>query len=473
MSTEETPLLSVLAGNPSCQTSTIDVYSRFSTRRKKVVIGLVSWCGLIPFFVNGTFTPSVPQIASDLNTTGSVVNYAISVSWIAASLGGLIGGAYSTFYGRRIIYNYSLPLVALGSMGVAISQNIPMLLCWRFLQALGASPSQVLGAGVIGDIYKLEERGGAMAIFFATILVGPSLAPVAGGWVAFYYSWRIMQASLGVLAILSYFVMFVFFPETSHPGSRGIDKARSQCFNQSGRDIGFVFLNPLRLMLLLRSPILLSISVILSASVMTVFVMLVPLVYTVGERYNISSEALVGLCFLPTGLGNMAGAIVVGRISDYTVVQWRRKRAGVWYPEDRLRVAIVPAATLVPISLIAFGLTVRFIDGTLGLTICLFCLFLNGLGAEMTFGPCAAYLVDIMQSRSAEALAANSGLRSFIVAGGIAIVLPMINCFGIVVTNSVFALVAWLTLILLCVVINYGDRLRAWVDVGFVSVDDN
>jgi MFS family permease len=37
---------------------------------------------------------------------------------------------------------------------------------WRFVQAFGASPGMSVGAGVIGDIYKLEERGQAMGIFF-------------------------------------------------------------------------------------------------------------------------------------------------------------------------------------------------------------------------------------------------------------------------------------------------------------------
>ena len=32
---------------------------------------------------------------------------------------------------------------------------------------MGASPGSVLGAGVIGDIFKLEERGRAMGVFFA------------------------------------------------------------------------------------------------------------------------------------------------------------------------------------------------------------------------------------------------------------------------------------------------------------------
>ena len=38
---------------------------------------------------------------------------------------------------------------------------------WRFVQALGASPGLAVGSGVIGDIYKLEERGQALGIFYA------------------------------------------------------------------------------------------------------------------------------------------------------------------------------------------------------------------------------------------------------------------------------------------------------------------
>jgi MFS family permease len=46
---------------------------------------------------------------------------------------------------------------------------------WRFIQALGASPGLAVGSGVIGDIYKLEERGQALGIFFAVRLSFPCL----------------------------------------------------------------------------------------------------------------------------------------------------------------------------------------------------------------------------------------------------------------------------------------------------------
>ncbi|KAF4618476.1 hypothetical protein D9613_010062 [Agrocybe pediades] len=298
---------------------------------------------------------------------------------------------------------YSLPVMVVGSIGSATAPTIHWLLLWRFLQSLGASPSLVLGAGVIGDIYKLEERGRGMAMFLAATLLGPALAPLVGGWGAAYWSsgWRAVQAVLGLAGGLVFAVVYFFLPETSHPGTKGIDKLRS-----SNSSVGFVFINPLRPMLLLRSPNLFLISVILATSMMSVYVLLVPLAYTIGTRYNIPNEALIGACFAPAGLGNITGAAIVGRISDRTVISWRKKRGDVWYPEDRLRAALLPFALIIPSTLVLFGSANQFIDEKLGLCICLICLYFNGIGVEMAFGPCAAYLVDVMHSRSAEALAA-------------------------------------------------------------------
>ena len=72
----------------------------------------------------------------------------------------------------------------------------------------------------------------------------------------------------------------------------------------------------------------------------------------------------------------------MGRVSDHIVVKWRRKRKGVWYPEDRLRATIASLAVIIPISLLAFGLVNKFVDGDLGLVLSLFCLFFNGGGVS-------------------------------------------------------------------------------------------
>lgn len=79
----------------------------------------------------------------------------------------------------------------------------------------------------------------------------------------------------------------------------------------------------------------------------------------------------------------LVGAPLIGRISDRIVIKWRKERGGIWFPEDRLRASLVPFAVLVPLPILFFGLINRFVDGPLGLSMSLICVFFNGLGVSL------------------------------------------------------------------------------------------
>ena len=76
------------------------------------------------------------------------------------------------------------------------------------------------------------------------------------------------------------------------------------------------------------------------------------------------------------------GSAIVGRVSDHIVIKWRRQRKGIWYPEDRMRAAVIPFGILVPVSVLSFGLVNRFIEGKIGLGLSLVFLFFNGGGVS-------------------------------------------------------------------------------------------
>lgn len=64
-----------------------------------------------------------------------------------------------------------------------------------------------------------------------------------------------MQAALGIVGIVIFIAILFFFPETSHPGARGIDKLRAERMKtgaSSSRTL--VFVNPCRPLALMRSP---------------------------------------------------------------------------------------------------------------------------------------------------------------------------------------------------------------------------
>ncbi|KAF8889822.1 hypothetical protein BD779DRAFT_1519103 [Infundibulicybe gibba] len=75
MSSEESCLLESDSDVPYEYAATVkreQVYERFSKSRKRVILAMVAWCGLIPLFVAGSFIPSIPQISKDLNSTPSI-----------------------------------------------------------------------------------------------------------------------------------------------------------------------------------------------------------------------------------------------------------------------------------------------------------------------------------------------------------------------------------------------------------------
>lgn len=61
-----------------------------------------------------------------------------------------------------------------------------------------------------------------------------------------------MQQLLGILSFLIFLLMFLGFPETSHPGALGIDRRRRLGYTERNRLP--VLINPLQPFNLLRSP---------------------------------------------------------------------------------------------------------------------------------------------------------------------------------------------------------------------------
>ena len=52
-----------------------------------------------------------------------------------------------------------------------------------FIAGLGGSAAVSIGAGVIGDLFSTKDRALAMSIYTLGPLIGPSVGPIAGGFI--------------------------------------------------------------------------------------------------------------------------------------------------------------------------------------------------------------------------------------------------------------------------------------------------
>ena len=82
---------------------------------------------------------------------------------------------------------------------------------------------------MIGDVWKPEERGKAIAIYSLAPLLGPVIGPVCGGWIADRSTWRwVVRISQGdaTVALLeadvALLVLVDKYRRRGHPDSRSL-----------------------------------------------------------------------------------------------------------------------------------------------------------------------------------------------------------------------------------------------------------
>jgi multidrug resistance protein len=133
---------------------------------------------------------SLSQVATDLDTTPTIVNLTVALYMLSMAVAPLWWSSLSELFGRRSIYLVSLALFVVFAILCALSKTVVMLIVMRMLCGVAAASVQAVGAGTISDIWKPIERGKAMGIFYLGPLCGPLFAPVIGGALASKWRWR-------------------------------------------------------------------------------------------------------------------------------------------------------------------------------------------------------------------------------------------------------------------------------------------
>lgn len=123
----------------------------------------------------------------------------------------------SEFYGRRPIYLLSLTFFLIWLVPEAAAKNIATMLVGRFLNGLSGSAFMSIVGGTVGDLFNREQLGPPMTVFTATVFVGPSVAPVIGGFINEYTSWRWTFYLVIIWSAIDLVLVALLVPETYHP----------------------------------------------------------------------------------------------------------------------------------------------------------------------------------------------------------------------------------------------------------------
>ncbi|KIW34905.1 uncharacterized protein PV07_01647, partial [Cladophialophora immunda] len=430
---------------PITQISSSEPYTIFTIPQKALIVAIVSFAATLSGFASNIYFPALPQVAKDLSVTTTLVNLTVTCYLIFQGLSPTLWGSLSDTKGRRITYMCTLVIFLGACIGLAETRSYAQLLVLRCVQSTGSASTIALGAGVIGDITKREERGGYMGIFQGGLLMPVAIGPVIGGVLADRLGWRSVFWFLTIYGGVCVLVIALILPETlrSMVGNGSEEPKgyamsllalyqRKKHFEQnivpSAEDEKpapkrIDFLGPVKILFQWNT----FCAIFCVAVHYTVWQMVLTAVSTLVQQKYHTSEIQVGLIFLSNGAGSIIGTVLVGRFLDRDYRRILRKYGGdeqrVPIEKARLRTVWIWSA-LECVSVLVFGWTV---DQGVHISVPIICFFVLGWAAISLQSVISTYLVDIHHTQSASATAALNLVRCLLGAGGTAVVGPLIN----------------------------------------------
>jgi multidrug resistance protein len=135
--------------------------------------------------------PAVQQIMDDYHTASpTFATFSVSIFVLGFASGPLLLAPLSELYGRVIVYNITNLLFLVFTLSCALSPNEGAFLGFRFLSGFVGVATITIGSGTIADLMPREERGKAVSVWSVGTILGPTLGPVVGGYIAEVAGWR-------------------------------------------------------------------------------------------------------------------------------------------------------------------------------------------------------------------------------------------------------------------------------------------
>ncbi|KAI1474261.1 caffeine resistance protein [Daldinia eschscholtzii] len=437
------------------------------TGRKWMVTDVLSATGFNRIMVSTIMAPALSTIANELNMSSTESAMSLSIYLLATVFGPPIIGPLSEIYGRQVILHTSNVWFLVWNIVCGFAPTKGTLIAARFLAGFGASAIYSLAGGVLGDVWRPEQRGSSLGVYLIIPLLGAAVGPIIGGFMAARTTWRWMFWATSAFQAVMIFVSFFSFHESYAPlilrrrALRLREETGESRYHTQGEIIDGdrstiavivrALTRPLRL--LLFHPIIQVSSVLSGFNYGILYVVLSTFSTLFTSQYGQSVE-ISGLHYIACSLGELAASQVGAPLMDYL---YERLPAHKQVPESRMPL-MFPSIIITWAGALMYGWTAAYqlhwITVDIGVFIMLFGMQLGGL-------PTTAYVIDTYGDHTSSAMAAQQFVKSLM-----AFLFPlfapsMYSKLGYGWGNSVLALAGLVLAVPLPIFLwKYGARLR-------------
>jgi MFS family permease len=146
---------------------------------------------------------SIAQVASDIGTTITGVQTAITLYTLVMATMMITGGKIGSMIGRRRAFSIGCVVYGAGSLTTALAPNLTVLIIgWSFLEGLGAALIMPAIVALVASNFPAAERPRAYGLVASAGAIAVAAGPLIGGAVTTYASWRYVFAGEVVIVAI-------------------------------------------------------------------------------------------------------------------------------------------------------------------------------------------------------------------------------------------------------------------------------
>ncbi|TQW05984.1 MFS multidrug transporter [Cordyceps javanica] len=143
--------------------------------KKWMVTDVLSATGFNRIMVSTMVAPALPAMGRELGMGPTAAALSMSAYLLATAFGPLVIGPLSEVYGRQVVLHGSGLWFLVWNVLCGFAHSKETLIAARFLAGFGASAIYSLGAGVLGDVWRPEQRGRSLGIYLLIPLLGAAV----------------------------------------------------------------------------------------------------------------------------------------------------------------------------------------------------------------------------------------------------------------------------------------------------------
>lgn len=172
----------------------------------KWIVAMVVIIGVFMAILDSTIVNiAIPRLQSVFGADLHSVQWVLTAYILAQGVATPAAAFLANRLGIKRFYIMSLAAFTLGSALCGLAWNLPLLITFRVLQAIGGAALFPLSLTLIFREFPPQERGTALGLFGVPALLAPALGPTLGGYLVTYADWPIIfyvNVPIGIAAVI-------------------------------------------------------------------------------------------------------------------------------------------------------------------------------------------------------------------------------------------------------------------------------